>query len=139
MDFNVRSARHSSDILYEDYKRKKVNYFDSFPDIFALWISLYNALTFFFSKLYSTSFDKYQIIDNILSRQKKNLTKCLRQNSQISIINDINEEDILFENVSEKKAKQDNLIYNENDINKEDDNDDNELINKEGKKERTLP
>ena len=114
MDFNIRSTGHTSFIIYEDYKRKKISFFDNIPDIFALWISLYNALTFLFSKLYSTSFDKYQIIDNILSKQKKNLSKTLRQNSQISIINDVNKGDILFENESIKKPKDENLIYNKN-------------------------
>ena len=57
--------------LYQDYKRKKRSILDIAADIFSLWISFYNGFTFLFSKLYSKSFDKYKIIDNILSKQKE--------------------------------------------------------------------
>ena len=137
--FNINNLITSNTILFEDYKRKGIGYFDNFPDIFALWITTYNVFTFIFYKLYSTSFDKYKIIENILSKQKECLSKARRQKSQISIINDINEGDILFQNVSEKEEKKMNLIYNVND--KEDEEIDNETYSKKtkAKQERILP
>ena len=59
------------DFLYEDYKRKKNSILDSLANIFSLWISSYNLISFLFSKLYSKSFDKYKVIENILSKKKK--------------------------------------------------------------------
>ena len=52
--------------LYEDYKRSANFILDYLADIFSLWISLYNFLSFLFSKLYSKSFDKYKIVETIL-------------------------------------------------------------------------
>ena len=135
MEFEVRSAGHSNAILYEEYKRKKISFFDYLPDIFSLWISIYNAFTFLFSKLYSSSFDKYKIIDNILSKQKEKLSQNKRQKSQISIINDINQGDFLFENDSVKESKELNLISNANSDESEKAND----YIKKKKQERILP
>ena len=96
---------------------------------------IYNAFTFLFSKLYSSSFDKYKIIDNILSKQKEKLSQNKRQKSQISIINDINQGDFLFENDSVKESKELNLVSNSNGDESEKDND----YIKKKKQERILP
>lgn len=114
--------------LYEDYKRKKRSILDIAADIFSLWISFYNGFTFLFSKLYSKSFDKYKIIDNILSKQKEILSDNNQKSNQI-----------------EDKNLKDNLINKDVDI--IDDliiNDDekiiaNDDIDKGEKKERILP
>ena len=57
----------------ENYVRKETSLLDVYAKVFSLWMSLYSGISFLFSKLYSKSFDKYKIIENILSRQKENL------------------------------------------------------------------
>ena len=139
MDFTVSNANNTNAFLYEDYKRKEIGYFDNFPDIFALWITVYNIFTFLFTKIYSTSFDKYQIIDNILSKQKGDLLRNKRHKSQISIINDIKQDDILFENVTEMETKEQNLINNFNSNKNEEIDDSNNLTENKDKQKRVLP
>ena len=71
--FDSIDLNRTNIVLYKDYKRKPKSILDCFANIFSLWISLYNGFTFIFLKLYSKSFDKYKIMENILSRQKENL------------------------------------------------------------------
>ena len=128
----------SYNFLYEDYLRKKNSILDSFANIFSLWISSYNLLSFLFSKLYSKSFDKYKIIDNILSTQKRKIIKNkanMKQNEDIYIKGKIleNESPIELKEhfiINANKSNQNNnIIKDSNDINS---------INK-SKKERILP
>ena len=145
MSFRIRSVIQSSAILYEDYKRKRKNFYGKIPDIFALWLSLYNGFIFVFSKLYSKSFDKYKIIENILQKKDKKFSKSKRSNSeisQISAIKDIKSGDILLENDEEKENTEQNPNNNINDSGNDDDIEvDNNIyfINKENKGERILP
>jgi hypothetical protein len=68
----VHIGKGTNIFIYEDYKRKEKSILDIYANIFSLWITLYRLFIFLFSYLYSQSFDKYKIIDNILSKQKYN-------------------------------------------------------------------
>ena len=135
-EFIIRSIDYTNVILYEDYKRKAKSFLDVLPDVFSLWTSLYNFLSLIFSKFYSKSFDKYKLIENLLSRQKKFIPKIKKR---INKTNDINLEDFLIENdLNKEDYKNLNIINdsiiseNDNVLNKiENENDDNNLINKE--------
>ena len=65
------TTRNPNFYLYEDYKRRVKSFLDYCEDIFSLWRSLYNLLSFLFSKLYSKSFDKYKIVESIIFQQKE--------------------------------------------------------------------
>ena len=98
-----------------------------------------------FSKLYSKSFDKYKIIENILQKKHKKFSKSKRTSSEISQISelkDIKSGDILLENDEEKENTEQNPNNNINDSGNDDDIEvDNNIyfINKENKGERILP
>ena len=131
----------SREFLYEDYKRKKNSILDSLANIFSLWISSYNLICFLFSKLYSKSFDKYKIIDNILSKQKINLPF---NNYYTNKVKDKEYKDNLEEKNSNPKIElKENFIENEEHNNANDDFinkiNDGKMVKKEGKKERMLP
>ena len=129
---NINAINH---VLYNDYKRKEKSLLDVYANIFSLWITIYNLFTFLFSKLYSKSFDKYKIIEKILSYQKENLNEIKNKfRKEYKVKSDFINEDILLENDSEKEYKERNLIYNIND----DISDRKDLIKKEDK-ERILP
>ena len=129
----------SYDFLYEDYKRKKNSILDSLANIFSLWISSYNLISFLFSKLYSKSFDKYKVIENILSKQKVDLLIDKKYKNQVKDKN-------IKDNILEKSSK---IELNENFIESDENNNDNndiinkinesKMIKKEEKKERILP
>ena len=95
-DFKVYGIKHTNNFIYEDYKRKKKSIFDYFAYIFSYWFSLYNGLSFFITKLYSQSFDKYKIMENILSNQMEKLSYKKRQINRINKINNININDNLL-------------------------------------------
>ena len=67
------------------------------PDIFSYWLLLYKVFSWAFFKFYSKSFDKYKIVENILSREKEFLSKMKKQKQKIKN-NDINFEENLIEN-----------------------------------------
>lgn len=116
-DFKVYGIKHINNFIYEDYKRKEKSIFDYFAYIFSYWFSLYNGLSFFITTLYSQSFDKYKIIENILSYQIEKLSYKKRQTNIINKIKNIEMKDNLLSN--------DSLIeLNANSIN----DDDNSLI-----------
>lgn len=139
--FIIRSIDYTNAILYEDYKRKSKSFLDILPDVFSLWISLYNFLSLIFSKFYSKSFDKYKIIENLLSRQKKFLPKIIKK---INKTKDINLEDNLIEydlnenNYNNLHNINDSIISENDDVLNKKENDDNNLINKEYS-DRILP
>ena len=89
-DFKVKGIKQTNNFIYEDYKRKKKSTFDYFAYIFSYWLSLYNGLSFFISTLYSQSFDKYKIMENILSNQMKKLSYKKRQTNIINKIKNTN-------------------------------------------------
>ena len=139
------TTRNPNFYLYEDYKRRVKSFLDYCEDIFSLWRSLYNLLSFLFSKLYSKSFDKYKIVESILLTQKEKLDKNKKQNTSINALDD-NLDDNLLEN-SFNNENIDNIILND-DINiKNDDkinditdiNDDNNFVEIGDKIERLLP
>lgn len=78
-DFKVNGIKYTNTFIYEDYKRKKKSIFDYLADIFSYWVALYNGLSLFITKLYSQSFDKYKIMENILSNQMEKLPNKKRQ------------------------------------------------------------
>ena len=141
--FDSLSLKDKNTVLYKDYKRKEKSILDCYANIFSLWISLYNVFVFLFSKLYSKSFDKYKIIENILSKHKGNfLVQDKKQIYQKDKINEINKEDILIQNL-EKENYDDQLLINKikdiKEIESDDINDDNNFIKKEDEQERILP
>ena len=96
-NFIIRSIDYTNVILYEDYVRKEKSFFRILPDIFSYWLTLYNVFSWAFFKFYSKSFDKYKIVENILSREKEFLSKIKKQKQKIKN-NDINFEENLIEN-----------------------------------------
>lgn len=139
--FETMDIRSSNVYSYENHKRKKKSLLDTFANVLALLISIYNGLSFFVFKVYSKSFDKYKIIENILLNHKQKLSKNENRIKKImdtsikdSLIKDsINEQN---ENLIMKDSKENSKI----DINDNEINDDNKLINKELEdKERVLP
>ena len=130
-------------VLYKDYKRKSKSILDCYANIFSLWISLYNGFTFIFLKLYSKSFDKYKIIENILSRQKKNLflNKELKYHEKKIKAN--NKGDILLEDFIEKEHNDDQILISDTNIIKEKESSDiNSKLTfneKDDEQERILP
>ena len=53
--------------------KEKISIFDYLADVFSYWLSIYNGLSFFINTLYLQSFDKYKIMENILSKQRGKL------------------------------------------------------------------
>ena len=114
--FEVIGSYYTDRFIYDDYKRKRKSILDSLANIFSLWISLYNAFTFLFAVLYSKNFDKYKIIENIISKNKENLHK-----NNIILLKDKNiknkneKVDILLE-----KEDKENLVINDDNLNEND-------------------
>ena len=100
--------------LYEDYKRRVTSFLDYCADIFSLWISLYNLLSFLFSKLYSKSFDKYKIVESILLKQKEKLDKNKKQKTSINDLDDSLDDNLLENRFNHENI--DNITLND-DIN----------------------
>ena len=69
--FYVIGTDNTNYFLYEDYKRKKNSILDYLADIFSLCNSLYQFISFVYTRIYSNNFDQYKIIDNILLSNKK--------------------------------------------------------------------
>ena len=130
-------------VLYKDFKRKSKSILDCYANIFSIWISLYNLFTFLFLKLYSKSFDKYKIIENILSRQKENLLLINESRFHEEKIKENNKGDILFEDSSENENNDDQILINDSNITKEkeifDLEDNNNFFRKFNEQERILP
>jgi hypothetical protein len=70
--FMFESKNNYDKFLYDDYIRKENYLLDVLADVFALLLSFYNILSFLFYLLYSQSYDKYKIMENILSIRKNN-------------------------------------------------------------------
>ena len=112
-NFEVIGSYYTDRFIYGDYKRKRKSILDSLANIFSLWISLYNAFTFLFAVLYSKNFDKYKIVENIISKNKENLHKnniILLKDKNIK--NKIEKVDILLE-----KEDKENLVINDDNLN----------------------
>ena len=141
--FDSIDLNRTNNVLYKDYKRKPKSILDCFANIFSLWISLYNGFTFIFLKLYSKSFDKYKIIENILSRQKKDLflNKELKYHEKKIKAN--NKGDILLEDFIEKEHNDDQILISDTNIIKEKESSDiNSKLTfneKDDEQERILP
>ena len=130
----VHIGKGTNIFIYEDYKRKEKSILDIYANIFSLWITLYRLFIFLFSYLYSQSFDKYKIIDNILSKQKYNLIKNEKLKTPLFQTKDPNIEDNNKENKEQLFSGEINDIDNDEDL-----NNDNNILNIENKKERILP
>ena len=129
-------------VLYKDYKRKAKSILDCYANIFSLWISLYNGFTFIFLKLYSKSFDKYKIMENILSRQKENLFLNKEPKFFEKKIKENDKGDILLEDIKEEEHNDNQIMINDSNIMEEESNDNKDKINfigKDNKQERILP
>ena len=119
-NFIIRSIDYTNVILYEDYVRKEKSFFRILPDIFSYWLTLYNVFSWAFFKFYSKSFDKYKIVENILSREKGFLLKMKKQKQKIKN-NDVNLEEILIENDSNNNDTENLNIINDSIINENED------------------
>ena len=129
-------------VLYNDYKRKAKSILDCYANIFSLWISLYNGFTFIFLKLYSKSFDKYKIMEKILSRQKENLFLNKEPKFFEKKIKENDKGDILLEDIKEEEHNDNQIMINDSNIMEEESNDNKDKINfigKDNKQERILP
>ena len=142
LSFQSLNLNHTNTVFYHDYKRKKKSILDCYANIFSLWIYLYKVFTFLFLQLYSKTFDKYKIIENILSKQKESLIKSKRPIYQGDKINETLEGDEILENDFEKE-NHDKLLsndkYDEENKKIDDINNENNLIEKEVEQERILP
>ena len=135
MTFDVfHFGRNTNIFFYEDYKRKEKSILDIYANIFSLWITIYRLFIFLFSYLYSQSFDKYKIIDNVLSKQEYNLTKNEKLKTPLFQIKDPNIEDNIKDNTAQNFSGEINDTENDEDL-----NNDNNILNIENKKERILP
>ena len=117
LQFYLNGLRYSNTFLYEDYKRKENSFWNSIPNIFSLWLSLYNGFKFVFAKLYSKNFDNYKIMESILSKQKEKLQINKKKINEINIMKDFNMEDNLIDNKyseNEKNEKNDNIDEDDN-------------------------
>ena len=93
-------------------------------------------------KLYSKSFDKYKIIENILSRQKDNLFLNKEPKFFEKKIKANNKGDILLEDIKEEEHSDNQIVINDiNIMEEEESNDINDKINyeKDDEQERILP
>ena len=105
-------------------------------------MSLYSAFSFIFQIVYSKNFDKYKIIESILSKRNEDLfNNNLKTKKTIELkdikLNDINKEETLLEKNDNENQIDDNInILKENDIyNDYIDN----ISNKQKKEGRVLP
>ena len=117
----VIGTHDTNEISYDNYIRNKKSFLDILANIFSLCLSLYSGLTSIFSMLYSRNFDKYKILDNIISKQKSNLNKAkmipLLENKKQNDVIDINKEDsLLEENFERDNKEQTEILYNENSL-----------------------
>ena len=139
----IEDIRTSNLVLYKDYIRKSKSILDCYANIFSLWISLYNFFTFLFLKLYSKSFNKYKIIENILSRQKENLLLNNESRFHEKKIKENNKGDILLEDSFEKENNDDQMLINDRNTTKEkeifDLEEKNNFVGKNNEQERILP
>ena len=128
----------SYNFFYEDFKRKRKSILDNLANIFSIWISLYNLFSFLFSTIYSKSFDKYKIMENILTKTKRKFDKT--QNIY-KTKGELNSKDILFEKESKIELTE-NFVINNIDNNEKDDtiiNINDIILTNKGKNERTPP
>lgn len=93
--FVFESNDNNNIFLYEDYIRKENYLLDVLADIFALLISFYNILSFLFYYLFSQSYDKYKIMENILSIRKNSSFQEKRKIIQLDNNNDSQNGEIL--------------------------------------------
>ena len=121
--FNVLGPHNSNTFLYEDFKRKKKSFLDSIANIFSLWMSLYNGISFIFEMVYSKNFDKYKIIENIISKGNKHLINNLNEKQKPKfVMKDINintnKGETLLENEFCEKPinEEDNILNDDDDI-----------------------
>ena len=85
---------------YDQYKRKKVSFFDIVANICSLSLTIFNGFVFVFYNFYSKKYDNYEIIENIFSKNKINIDKNENINKDLKKENIIdgdasNSEDIL--------------------------------------------
>jgi hypothetical protein len=139
--FYVIGTRYRNYFLYEDYKRKENSILDYLADIFSLSNSLYQIISFVYTRIYSNNFDQYKIIDNILLSNKKvkiSKNQKIRNRNELDIFK---VEDNLLGNDSVHEHDE-NLIINDekelenDDINK---NDGANFFDKEEEIKRILP
>ena len=133
--FVFESNDNNNIFLYEDYIRKENYLLDVLADIFALLISFYNILSFLFYYLFSQSYDKYKIMENILSIRKNNSFQEKRKIILLDNNKDSQNGEILSEKNSEKENQNQDFMYSINDNENRDKIDVNDFIKKEEKDE----
>ena len=138
--FYVMGTGHTNYFLYEDYKREKKSILDYLANIFSLCNSLYQIISFVYTKIYSNNFDQYKIIDNILLNKKVKISKT-KKKINLNEIEIVDIKDNLLGNDSVHEQDQ-NLIINDEDELENDDINKNNNTNFFGKEEeikRILP
>ena len=75
---------------YDEYKRTKISFLDVIADICSLSMTIFSGFIFIFSNYFSSSFDNYQIMEKILSKEKNEII-----NKSINDKEDINKKDIV--------------------------------------------
>ena len=112
---------------YDEYKRTKISILDVIADICSLSMTIFTGFIFCFSNYYSNSFDNYEIMDKILSKDK------------INIRNKINNDDFNKDNIRESNESQGLIQSSDNDNIIEDKTEEKFIENKEEEQNRTLP
>ena len=114
---------------YDEYKRTKISILDVIADICSLSMTIFTGFIFCFSNYYSNSFDNYEIMDKILSKDK------------INIRNKINNDDFNKDNaiIRESNESQGLIQSSDNDNIIEDKTEEKFIENKEEEQNRALP
>ena len=102
------------------YKRKAISIWNYLANICSLGLTIYSGLCTVFRIVYSTNFDDYKIMENILSKDKK-FHKIIQLNN---IIPDKSSIDILDKNSNNEDNKEYLIIKYEDNL-----NDDNQSLN----------
>jgi len=100
------------------YKRKAITLIDYFANIAALGTTVFNLLTKIFGALYSKNFDNYKIVENILSKEIKNIKKIKLNNKIESKLNF--ESKLIDDNLEENDTI--NFYNDRNSLNNENEN-----------------
>ena len=107
------------------YKRKAKSIWDSLANIAALGTTIFNIICKTFGLIYSSNFDNYKIIENILSKEGKKVKK-IELNSNES--NKDLKDDLLDKNNDENELNNEDTIINDVENIDEGNIEDNELL-----------
>ena len=107
------------------YKRKAKSIWDSLANIAALGATIFNIICKAFGLIYSSNFDNYKIIENILSKEAKKLKKIeLNPNESNKDLKN----DLLYKDKNEYDLNNQDIIINDIDDLDKDNIEDNEVL-----------